>query len=216
MAPVTTALVARLVTSGTSPLSSEVWSSTMRNAPIARPAPTAIASPRALGRTIFSPGMKPTSTTATSATPSPTYPMGASASPFTSSPHSIGATADTTAVSGDRMLIGPIARHAYRSAIATTLKMPPSTPHATSGADHTPPNSGWATSRAASPESAATAVTTIDRKRRAARPPRKSAEPYTMAPTRAMAAEIIATQLRSAARAGLRSGCQVVEEDSIR
>jgi hypothetical protein len=71
MPAVSAVLVARLMTRGTSPLAAEVWSSTIRNAPIASPAPMAIASPRALGRATFSPGRNPTSTTATRATARP-------------------------------------------------------------------------------------------------------------------------------------------------
>jgi hypothetical protein len=196
MASVSTPLVARLTISGTRPLSSLVWSMMMRNAPIARPDPTAIRSPRVLGRTTFWPGMNPTSTTATTATPRPAYPTGDSVSPSTSSPQSIGAIAETTAVRGERMLIGPIARHAYSSTIATTPVTPESAPHAMSAAVHSPPMKGRATLSITSPEAAATAVTTIERRRFAASPPKKSAAPYTKAPARARAAENMSVQHR--------------------
>ncbi len=83
----------------------------IRNAPIAMPEPIAIRMPLRLGRTAPFSGTNPTSTTATSAIPSATYPIGPSRSPR-ASPTVSGTIAETTAVSGDRMLIGPIARHA--------------------------------------------------------------------------------------------------------
>ena len=112
MPPVTRVFTPRLTSSGVMPLAVLVWSMMMRNAPIASPEPTAISSPRAEGRVIFSPGSSATSTMATRAKTSPTPPVGPSVSPSTRSPHSIGAIAETTAVTGERMLIGPIARHA--------------------------------------------------------------------------------------------------------
>lgn len=75
------------------------------------------------------------------------------------------------------MLIGPTAMPAHRSAIATTLTIPPRTLHEMSASVHTPPRSGSAMPSATRPASADTAVTTMERSRRAARTPRKSAEP---------------------------------------
>ena len=98
-------------------------------------------------------------------------------SPLTKSPHSIGAIAETTAVSGERMLIGPIARHAYSSAIAIdaerarpahpTRHRPAPIHRRRRGAQRQEHQTGC---RAA-------AVTTIERRRLAASPPKKSAAP---------------------------------------
>ncbi len=63
-------LVARFAMSGMSPESSGAASMMMRNAPIAMPDPTAMTKPFTLGRTAPFSGTKPTSTTATRATPS--------------------------------------------------------------------------------------------------------------------------------------------------
>ncbi|MFE6254658.1 hypothetical protein [Agromyces sp. NPDC057865] len=65
-----TAFTTRLTTSGSTPLCSEVWSIVMKKVPIAMPEPMAIRMPRRLGRTAPRSGTKPTSTTATSASPS--------------------------------------------------------------------------------------------------------------------------------------------------
>ena len=98
-------------------------------------------------------------------------------SPPIVSPQIIGAIADVTAVTGERMLIGPIARQAYRSAIAVTPNTPESAPQATSSMFHRAPSRGISMNRTTRPLRAAVAVTTIERKRLAARPPKKSAAP---------------------------------------
>ena len=107
-----TVVTPRLRRSGTTPLCSEVWSIVTKKVPIATPEPIAMRMPRRLGRTAPRSGTKPTSTTATRASPRAQYPSGANRSPPTRSPQTMGTTAETTAVSGERMLIGPIARHA--------------------------------------------------------------------------------------------------------
>ena len=100
----------------------------IRKAPIIVPEPTAIDSAFSDGRTAPFSGMKPTSTMAIKARPIAMYPSRGRRSPRTN-PAAIGTTADTTAVVGDRMLMGPIARHPYSSEMASapvTPERPPS------------------------------------------------------------------------------------------
>ena len=66
----------------------------------------------AVGRVMRSPGSSATSTMATSATTRPAALPAPSRSPPARSPHSIGAAADTTAVTGESTLMGPRARQA--------------------------------------------------------------------------------------------------------
>jgi hypothetical protein len=109
-------------------------------------------------------------------------------------PQSMGVTADMSAVSGERMLIGPMARLAYSSAIATAPTTPERAPQARSVPVHAPPRSGSVANMTASPATAAIAETRTALSRLAARPPRKSAAPYTSAPVSERTAVSIASE----------------------
>ena len=75
------------------------------------------------------------------------------------------------------MLIGPIARHAYSSAIAAAPVAPETAPQNTASYDHSPAMTNVPRYSSTTPESAPSAVTRSAEMRRDASPPKKSAAP---------------------------------------
>ena len=102
--------------------------------------------------------------------------MAPNSEPVTS-PQVSGTIAEVTAVSGDKMLIGPMARHAYSNVMAAAPVMPEMPPQTTALIDHSPGTIRVPTMSSTTPETAPRAVTRSAEMRRAARPPKKSAAP---------------------------------------
>ena len=95
---------------GAMPLSTGLRWRQMNCSPIDAPAAAAMASGRGAGRVPAVPPAALIATTATRARPMPAAAVPVSCSPSRPTPAATGTAAEITAVSGDRMLIGPTAR----------------------------------------------------------------------------------------------------------
>src|SRR5918993_1022953 len=180
--PSTSAWTSRTMTSRPNALSPLNCPTQMLNRPIAMPAMSAHRIPD--GRSVPTPGVRVTRTTATSATRMPATVAGAGR-PSVRNPNATGTVALRTPVTGATTPIRPTASPRYRLVMPTTPHRPPITAHPMSGAD----GNGSASriprpSAATMPTSWVMPTTPNNGARRVISPPPKSPAPQLSAETR--------------------------------